>query len=120
MSRSSTRGDRSFGRSHRLKGRNNFLEAVRGEESSKVQGEYCSISFTGSQESSAKFGISVSRKVGVAVKRNRLKRVIREFLRNNKSLWPKGGRIVISLSNPVDDENSLTTEIGEILSGIDE
>jgi ribonuclease P protein component len=120
LSRSGTKGDRSFGKSARLKGRTDFLEATRGKESKKVRGECCSISFAGSHKGPTKFGISVSRKAGDAVTRNRLKRIIREYLRSNKSLWPEGRRIVISLSNPVDDEGKLTAEIGEILSGIDE
>jgi ribonuclease P protein component len=112
--------NRSFGKSFRLKGRSDFLETTRGHESQKFQGNYCMISFAGSHEGSVKFGVSVSRKAGDAVTRNRLKRIIKEFLRNNKPLWPRSGRVVISLSSPVDDENELTTEIGEILSGIDE
>ena len=114
------KGERSFGKSVRLKGRSDFLETIRGRESLKFQGNYCSISFAGSHEGSVKFGISISRKAGDAVTRNRLKRIIREFLRNNKSLWPRSGRVVISIYNPVDNETELTNEIGEILSGIDE
>jgi ribonuclease P protein component len=120
MSGAVKKDDRSFGKSVRLKGRSDFLDTVKGSESRKIQGNYCSVSFAGSNESSVKFGISVSRKVGDAVRRNRLKRMIREFLRKNKPLWPKGGRVVISLYNPVDSENELTVEIGEILSGINE
>ena len=120
MSRSDTRGEKSFGKQHRLKGRDDFLETTRGTESVKYRGEYCAVSLAGAHDGPTKFGISVSRKVGDAVTRNRLKRVIREYLRNNKSLWPKGRRIVISLSSPIDDESAVTEEIGEILSGIDE
>jgi len=120
MSSSDRRGDRSFGKSDRLKGRDDFLETIRGRESQKIQGSFCSISFAGSHEGSAKFGISISRKVGNAVRRNGLKRMIREFLRNNKQLWPRGGRVVISLSNPVENDDELIEEIGDILSGFDE
>lgn len=69
---------------------------------------------------STRFGITVSRRVGGAVKRNRLKRVIREYLRNNKSLWPGGKTVVISLSNSVEDEKEMTSEIGKMLTGINE
>ena len=120
MSCSDNRDDKSFGRSARLKGRDNFIETVRGKESLKVQGTYCNIYFSGSPGGSTKFGITISRKVGDAVRRNRLKRIVKEFLRNNKQIWPKGGRIVILLSNPVDNEEELIAEIGEMLSGIDE
>ncbi|BBO84005.1 ribonuclease P protein component [Desulfosarcina ovata subsp. sediminis] len=35
-----------------------------------------------------RLGITVSKKVGNAVKRNRIKRIIREYFRNNKILLP--------------------------------
>ncbi len=120
MNNAGVKGDRSFGKSVRLKGRTDFLETIRGRESQKFQGNCCSISVAGSNKGSTRFGISISRKVGGAVKRNRLKRVIREYLRNNKSLWPGGKMVVISLSNPVEDEKEMTSEIGKMLTGIDE
>lgn len=120
MSSSDRRGDRSFGKSDHLKGRDDFLETIRGRESQKIQGNFCNVSYAGSHEGSTKFGISISHKAGNAVRRNALKRMIREFLRNNKQLWPRGGRVVISLFNPVENDNDLIEEIGDILSGFDE
>ena len=120
MTETVERQDRSFGRSAHLKGRSNFLEVLRGEGSRRVRGKLCRMSVADSSESSTKFGITVSRKAGNAVKRNRLKRKIREFLRNNKSLWPAGKMIVIYLSDPVDNEKALTDEIGTMLKSIDE
>ncbi|MFW6146954.1 MAG: ribonuclease P protein component [Thermodesulfobacteriota bacterium] len=42
-----------------------------------------------------RLGITVSKKVGNSVKRNRLKRLIREFFRNHKHQIPTGYDIVI-------------------------
>ncbi len=43
----------------------------------------------------ARLGITVSKKTGNAVKRNRTKRLIREFFRLNKSLFPQGYDIIV-------------------------
>lgn len=47
------------------------------------------------QSSRSRLGITVSKKVGKAVTRNRIKRIIREFFRLNRSLLP--GRLDINI-----------------------
>ncbi len=44
----------------------------------------------------ARLGITVSKKIGNAVQRNRVKRLIREFFRLHRDLFPKGFDIVIA------------------------
>ncbi len=43
-----------------------------------------------------RLGITVSKRVGGSVKRNRIKRAIREFFRHNKKQIPKGYDIMVS------------------------
>lgn len=47
------------------------------------------------QEAPARLGITVSRRVGNAVVRNRAKRVFREAFRATSSLWPKGCELLL-------------------------
>lgn len=42
-----------------------------------------------------RLGITVTKKVGNAVVRNRLKRLIREFFRRNKDVFPAGHDVVV-------------------------
>jgi ribonuclease P protein component len=42
-----------------------------------------------------RLGITVTKKTGNAVKRNRIKRLIREFFRLNKSLFPAGYDVIV-------------------------
>ena len=110
---------KKFGKNVRLGGRSNFLDVFRGVDSVRLKGKYCRITSTETQTDNTSFGISVSRKVGTAVVRNRKKRIIREFLRNNKPLWPSSRKIVIGLDTPVDDETGLLEEIERLLRKIE-
>ena len=58
-----------------------------------------------------RFGISVSKKVGGAVKRNRAKRIIRAAYASLTDKLPKGNLIVVSAKPEIDGKKS-----GEILS----
>ncbi|MEW6365355.1 MAG: ribonuclease P protein component [Acidobacteriota bacterium] len=48
-----------------------------------------------------RLGISVSRKAGSAVRRNQLKRWIREVFRRNRGSFPPSADIVVVVSRPV-------------------
>lgn len=117
--------DRSFSRQHSLRGRSNFLAVMGHKEANHLRGRYCNLRYMDSDRDSknvgtgAKFGIMVSRKVGGAVHRNRLKRIIREFLRNNKRHWPSSKMIIIQLKAPINDENGLLTEIEDMLQNLE-
>ncbi|MDL2260330.1 ribonuclease P protein component [Deltaproteobacteria bacterium OttesenSCG-928-K17] len=43
----------------------------------------------------SRLGVTVTKKVGSAVTRNRLKRQVREFFRHNRRFWPVGFDLVI-------------------------
>lgn len=66
-------------------------------------------------EPGTKFGISITRKAGGAVRRNRLKRIIREYLRTHKRLWAENKLVVIRINRPVTDDADLLAEIEDML-----
>jgi len=64
-----------------------------------------------------RLGVTVTRKAGNAVKRNRIKRLIREFFRLNKSLFPQGYDIVIAAKKDASylDLRKTREELAEII-----
>ena len=65
----------------------------------------------------SRLGITVSKKTGNAVKRNKVKRQIREFYRLHKNHLPKGYDIVIIANRGADGLvfRKITEELGEII-----
>jgi ribonuclease P protein component len=60
-----------------------------------------------------KVGISVGKRAGIAVVRNRVKRVLREFCRFHKSVFPGGSRtaIVVKKALPRTGLDAVTSEL---------
>jgi ribonuclease P protein component len=65
-----------------------------------------------------KIGISVGRRVGAAVVRNRMKRLIREFYRHNKRVFPEGTRTAIVVRK-APGEADLASVSAELLPAIE-
>jgi ribonuclease P protein component len=115
---SPTRLNNSFPRANRLRGRTNFLAVITGRASKRLRGRWCELVVAdtgGESEQQTAFGLTVSRKAGNAVRRNRLKRLIREHLRTHKGSWPANKMVVIRIKWTVDDEAGLLAELEDML-----
>ena len=64
-----------------------------------------------------RLGVTVSKKTGNAVKRNKVKRLIREHFRLNRSRFPQGYDIVIAAKKDASflDFREIKEELGKII-----
>ena len=85
---------RELKKSERLLKRKDFLDISRTAEE-KVKTKNFLILIKKNRQASARLGVTVSKKVGNAVVRNRLKRYVREYFRINKNNLPPGRDMVI-------------------------
>jgi ribonuclease P protein component len=84
-----------FPRSHRLAGRRAFA-AVFGAKMRKHAGPL-TVFARPNDLPHARLGLSVGRRVGNAVRRNRVKRLLREAFRLSRHDWPGGYDIVVAV-----------------------
>ncbi|MDA8140118.1 MAG: ribonuclease P protein component [Desulfobacteraceae bacterium] len=75
----------SFSDADRLLKRHQFVYLA--DHGKKVQNQYFVGFFESSRVERCRLGITVSRRVGKAVTRNRIKRVVREYFRINRSIF---------------------------------
>ncbi|MEM7137247.1 MAG: ribonuclease P protein component [Myxococcota bacterium] len=87
-----TRAGQGLGRADRLRKRFEFRQAqLRGR---RVHTPHFLIVVQPNSAQKTRLGITVTKKVGNAVERNRIKRVVREVFRRNRALFPAKHDIV--------------------------
>ncbi|MEW6443613.1 MAG: ribonuclease P protein component [bacterium] len=87
------RADQTFSKEDRILLRSEFLAATR--KGRRVSTRYFLVFLRSNRKGRPRLGITVSRKIGKAVKRNFLKRRIREFFRVHKAYLPRATDMVI-------------------------
>jgi ribonuclease P protein component len=78
-------GEQRFTKKERLRSRRDFTEIF--NTGKKTYSSHLILFCRANSEKCARVGITASRKVGTAVVRNRVKRLIREFYRQHKSFF---------------------------------
>lgn len=111
---SEPRPDNRFGPDCRLGGGKTLQQTFRGGK--RVSGD--SIGLTYVKAKSCRLGIGATRGFGNAVKRNRIKRVVREYLRQNKNRWPGDYNIFIRIYGKIESEQAAITELESLLKKI--
>lgn len=83
----------TFGKNERIRKKRDFLAAQ--QRARRFSSRHFTLLILQNQAGINRLGITASRKVGNAVKRNRIKRLIREFFRLNKSSFDHSGDLVV-------------------------
>ncbi len=62
-----------------------------------------------------RLGLTVSQKVGGAVRRNRVKRLVREVFRRERALFPRGAELVViaKAGTPIDGFDAVRAELAQ-------
>ena len=98
--------DERFPKCERLRKRKDFLR-VDAKKATRILTEHIIILAAPNAERHARIGITVSKRIGSAVKRNRYKRLFREIYRRHKELFPSGYDFVLIARKP---DNSVRHE----------
>jgi len=104
-----------YPKSERLLNRKDFVNLNRGDK--RYLTEHFTVIFKENGLGISRLGVTVSKKIGKAVKRNRIKRLLREFFRLNKKIFPKGFDVVFVANKGADNLNywKIQEELSEII-----
>ncbi|MGD0210063.1 MAG: ribonuclease P protein component [Desulfomonilia bacterium] len=94
--------DETFPRIDRLRKRIDFKRAEKNKVARLVT-KHLVILAAPNDCTHARIGITASRKIGGAVIRNRIKRLLREIYRRNKHLFPQGHDYILIAKNDMTD-----------------
>ena len=106
----------SFSQKNRLLNRADFVNLNR--TGKRLHTEHFTIILKRNRWGITRLGVAVSKKTGIAVKRNRIKRLLRECYRLHKSLFPQNYDIVIAAKKDASylDLRKIKAELSEALS----
>lgn len=85
---------RTFGKEERIRKKKDYLAVY--QQGVRSHSRHFTVIAHRNPSGKRRFGITVGKKVGNAVKRNRLKRLLREFFRLNKEQFPPARDLVIT------------------------
>jgi len=86
-------GRQSFNKQERIRKKRDYLTVY--QQGARLYSDNFIVVVHRNQSGSKRLGVTVSRKVGNAVRRNRIKRLIREFFRQNKDRFKDSQDVVI-------------------------
>jgi len=116
-------GEYGFPKEYRLRKKKEFEYIFK--HGKRISGEGLVCYWFSDEQMGNKLGTVVSKKVGQSVKRNRIKRIIREFYRLNRPCFCKTGALIV-VARPcistwdhqqIDAELERLLQLGGILSG---
>lgn len=100
--------DERFRKSERLRRRRDFLKVY--AEGARYSSRLFTIFARANDQPVSRLGITVSRKIGKAVRRNRAKRLIREVFRKNKVRLPRPLDLVVNVKEAIRDADYWAVE----------
>jgi ribonuclease P protein component len=90
---------RSFGKDEKIRKRRDYLRIY--QEGVRTGSKHFVALMDGNRSGKTRLGIAVSKKVGNAVSRNRIKRLVREYFRVRKDSLPASKDIVIVVKQDI-------------------
>jgi ribonuclease P protein component len=91
----------SFPKEQRLLNRKDFVNLNR--DGKRYRADHFTVLTKANALITARLGITVNKRIGNAVRRNRIKRLVREFFRLNKESFQKGCDVVIIANRGAQD-----------------
>ncbi len=88
-----------FGKDERIRKTNDFTKVK--ESGKRIGSKNFTVIYRKNEKEISRLGIGVSKKLGSAVKRNRMKRLVREFFRLSKGSIPRGYDFLVILKNDI-------------------